>query len=165
MEIVRNANPNVQEVRAFFTRSMAELNPEDNIFGDTNQDLGEWFEVESIPAYLPWGTMLEVREGGVLVGGAFVGMQNPLTWPDGNKAELFILAVDPDRRGRGVGSLLITEAEAVAKDMGARKLIVNTHALMISVQEMYENRGYVRMGALKDYYDNGDGVFLAKDIK
>ncbi len=130
------------------------------------QTLKEWFGVEQLKEYLKYCILVEARDGGnKLAGVILVGKQNPLTWPDGNKAEIFVLAVDSSLRKLGIGSTLVERAEKAAKGINARKIILNTHVQQMENQKFYEKLGYVKMGILKDYYDNGDAVFYSKILE
>ena len=69
-------------------------------------------------------------------------------------ARLYSLAVDPELRGRGVGSVLIAAAEesAVAHDCIYLRLEVRQdNATAI---RLYEKLGYKRIGSLPDYYED-----------
>lgn len=106
--------------------------------------------------------MILAEENGELIGGAIIGMQSPLSWPDGRKCELFILGVLPEFRKLGIGKSLLKKAEEIAKGMGAKSVIINTNALMKRTEKFYLDNGYQNIGMLKGYYGNGDAVFLLK---
>lgn len=136
-------------------------------FAETNtgQSLSEWFSLDEMSKYLTKGSLIEARdEKGQLVGAVFIGQQNPLSWPDGKKAELFILAVAGDQREQGIGTALIAQAEKVAKELGAQKIIVGAHVFQQKTHAFYLKLGYRDMGVLKDYYANGDARFFGKAI-
>ena len=69
-------------------------------------------------------------------------------------ARLYSLAVDPELRGRGVGSALIAAAEesAVAHDCIYLRLEVRQDN--VTAIRLYEKLGYKRIGSLPDYYED-----------
>lgn len=159
-------NPDLDELKEFFEKVFAEFDPEDveNFKDDDHQSLEEWFDMNSLRNYLVEGALIEAREKQTLVGAIFVGKQHLLSWPDGKKAEIFILGVEPTIRGQGLGKKLVSMAEQSAKEFGAQSIIVNTHISLETVQRFYENLGFVRIGLLNNYFDNGDAVFFKKEL-
>lgn len=53
------------------------------------------------------------------------------------------IAVAPRAQGRGVGSLLLSHAETVAKGLAYTSIYLSTHRLMHESQRVYEHLGYV----------------------
>jgi len=154
-------------LRDFLIEVYANLDPQDSarFAKEQRQDLDEWFSLEEMLKYGVHGSLIEARNNeGKLVGALYIGMDNPMTWPDGKKAEIFILGTLPTERGKGVGTKLMKEAEEVARKMDAKKIMVNTHVLMEADHRFYTHRGYVQMGVLKEYYGNGDAVFFSKNL-
>ena len=78
--------------------------------------------------------------------------------------EVFILGVDADYRGNGIAKNLITKAEKYARDEGAEKIIINTHILQEGVQKLYKKLGYLEMGILENFFDNGSAIFFSKNL-
>ncbi|HSW90116.1 MAG TPA: N-acetyltransferase [Patescibacteria group bacterium] len=166
-EIQVETEPNEHELKDFLENCFSCVISEDsqNFTKESDQTLDEWFSVADMIAMLPTGKLLTIRdEKNGLLGIAFVAKQHPITWPDGHKAELFILAVHPERRKKGFGKMLLLRSEKEAKKIGAAKLFINTNSLMNKTVEFYKKNGFVKIGLFKDYYDNGDAVFLAKTL-
>jgi ribosomal protein S18 acetylase RimI-like enzyme len=137
----------------------------DGEMDDADQDLPEWFDVTMIPSYMPFGHVVVARDDHErIVGLMILGKQNPLTWPDGHKVEIFVIGVSPDVQSMGIGKALLVEAERVARGMGGRKLILNAHAELDELHAYYTARGFVEIGVLREYYDNGDATFLVKRL-
>lgn len=170
MKIQINKHFDQGELTKLLTNAYDNLHPEDSIkFSvDQQQLLNEWFEISRLKDFTGNndGVLIEARgNSGGLIGIAYVGKENILSWPDGNKAELYLLAVSPKFRGQGFGQALIKESEKVAKDMGAKKMIIHTHINMEADQRLYRDKmGYTPMGILKGYYANGDAIFFGKDL-
>lgn len=167
ISIQQQLDPNILELTEFFEQAFSVFNAEDQIdeSDEENQSLSEWFDIQELTSQLSHGFLLEARNDNKLVGAVFVGKQNLLTWPDGHKMEIVILAVGPSSRGMSVGKNLVKESFIIAKEHGAESLIVNTHQSLISVQTFYTQLGFGQMGRLKDYYANGDAVFLQKSLE
>jgi len=161
-------NPDIDEFSNLITKAFEVLAPDDQAHFDAeskNQSLSDWFDVSNLQDYLNHSFLIEARNSQqVLVGVVLIGKQNPLTWPDGNKVEVFVLVVNPQFRGQGIGSTLMNKADSVARDMGAQKIILNTHILLTATHKYYEKLGFVKIGILKKYYGNGDAVFYSKDL-
>ena len=168
IHITRQEKPNILELTALFEMVFNELDVNDQSRFDKDQngqELSEWFDIQELNKYIQHGRLIEARDiYGHLVGAIFIGKQNPLTWPDGHKVEVFILGVNPKFRGKGIGTNLIREAEKQAKEMGARKIIVNTHTSLEADQRYYKKLGYSSIGTLTNYYDNGSAVFYSKEL-
>lgn len=166
MEVVEIKNIDINLLETLFTNSFSKLKDGDSEkFGEDNsQGFREWFGIDYLKDYQKFSHVIVVREQDNIVGGAIVGMQNPLSWPDGRKYELFILGVLPEYRNRGIGKLLVDRVEVVSKREGAQCVILNTHELMTDTQKFYTNLGYVKIGVLNDYYGNGKAVFFQKKL-
>lgn len=158
-------NPNLQELHHMFETSFLATDSDLQTFDAANdQTLSEWFDISQLPAYLPHSILLEAREQDQLIGAILVGKQNILLWPDGHKAEIFILGVLPNYQGQGIGKQLLSQAEQAIKAQGARSIITNSHIDLPRSHQFYLSQGYTQIGILKDYYDNGDAVFFSKSL-
>lgn len=166
MEIVTQSNPTLAELRTLFSAAFMELAGQDDekFSTDQGQSLDEWFSLNELPKYLQYGICIEAREDGKLVGAAIIAQQNPLTWPDGKKAELFIIAVLPAYRHQQIGKKLLMQAEFEAHKFGAHAIIVNTNSLMESTMNFYLKNGYEQIGELHGYYNNGAASFFLKRL-
>jgi ribosomal protein S18 acetylase RimI-like enzyme len=158
-----NSTPNKNELHDFFEAVFLEIADGSHFSAEQDQKLDEWFSVDEMLKYLPDGKLIEARlDDGQLVGAIFVGKQNPITWPDGNKMEIFILGVHKDHRGHDIARKLMHLAEEYARELGSKKILVNTHEAMESVHTFYQKIGYTKIGTLENYYDNGSAVFFQK---
>lgn len=159
------SKPNYAELQDFFEAVFAEIPDTENFSAEQDQQLDEWFSLAEMLKYGEHGKLIEARlEDGQLVGAIFIGKQNPLTWPDGQKMEIFILGVDKNYRGNNISKKLVAAAEDFAREFGAKKIVVNTHIAMDSVHAIYQKFGYEKIGMLKNYYENGDAVFFQKQL-
>jgi ribosomal-protein-alanine acetyltransferase len=69
-------------------------------------------------------------------------------------ARLYSLAVDPELRGKGIGSELIEAAEASAVGHDCSYLRLEVRRNNDTAIRLYEKRGYKRIGLLPDYYED-----------
>ena len=76
---------------------------------------------------------------------------------------LLLVAVHPDRQGRGLGNAIMRHVEALLAGRGARLLLVETSGLETSGLEefartraFYDGLGYAREAVIRDDYAPGD---------
>lgn len=157
-------SPSLQELETLFENCFREYEPEESNQED-GQSLNEWFSIKDMIDYLPYGELWEARDKeGQLIGATFAAKQNPISYPDGKKWELFILAVLPDSRHQGIATKLVHKAESSAKVCGAHSLVINTHYTLTSLHQFYQHLGYTKIGQLDNYYDNGHATFFKKEL-
>lgn len=166
MEIILDKNIDLNVLEDLFTKCFNQLkdNDGDDFDDSQNQEFRDWFGIDYLNDYLKFCEVIVAKEGPVVVGGAIVGMQSPLSWPDGKKYELFILGVLPEYRSKGVGAMIMKKVEEVSKVNGSESVILNTHELAVSTQMFYKKLGYKDIGTLYEYYGNGNAVFLMKKL-
>lgn len=72
--------------------------------------------------------------------------------------DLYWIAVEPGLQGKGVGKILLAEAERLTHEMGGRRIYVETSgkSLYESTRRFYERCGYVQASLLEDFYAPGD---------
>ena len=105
--------PNIEELREFLTIVYNDLDPLDSarFSNEQIQELDQWISLDEMMKY-SYGKLIEARNSeGKLVGALYLGKDNPIAWPDGNKAEVFLLGPFPSERGKGIGSGLMKKAE------------------------------------------------------
>lgn len=160
--------PNYDELRDLLERSFSEILHDDTGYftKELNQDsLSDWFDFEEMIKYMSYGKLVEARdEQGILVGAGFIAKQNPISWLDGNKAELFIIGVLPGTQNKGLGSSILKECEHQAKLFSAKSIILNAHSMQPQLHKFYEKNGYKRIGELENYYANGNAIFFSKNV-
>lgn len=170
MNIQRVTNPNQEELRNLFERAFSEtLKDETGYFAEhpemSQNSLEEWFDFTAMMHNLDQGSLIEARDNEKLVGAAFIGKQNQISWPDGHKAELFILGVLPGSEHKGLGSQILQKSEESAQKFGAKSIIINTHSMHPQIHNFYQKNGYKKIGELENYYANGNAVFFLKELK
>jgi len=79
------------------------------------------------------------------------------------------MAVDPEYRGKGIGSALLAEAERFCRSLGFRKLSLIVFEQNVRAKQLYERAGYVEKGrhpvvphSLIHYA--GDALLMVKNL-
>lgn len=100
---------------------------------------GDRIEVTEVIDKLSTGKFLLAEAEGILVGCVYVE-------PQGERAYLGLLSVDPSRQQSGVGSLLMAEAETYCRELGCRFMDIKLVNLRQELPGFYRKRGYVETG-------------------
>ena len=79
---------------------------------------------------------------GKMLGGVFL-VEEP---GERDTARLRLLYVEPDARGLGVGSALVRQCTEFAREVGYKRIVLWTHAVLHSARRIYEAEGYVITG-------------------
>ena len=74
-----------------------------------------------------------------------VGM-GALLRKDDSIAKIMRMRVLPDYQCKGIGKLILKELETTAKNLGYKKIILDTTLKQIVAQKMYEKYGYKKTG-------------------
>jgi ribosomal protein S18 acetylase RimI-like enzyme len=105
-----------------------------------------------LESYLDHGHVLVARIGGDLVG----HLQLVQTGRDG-EVELKSMAVDEERRGSGIGTMLVDEALARSRADGRTRMVVATAAADIGNLRFYQRRGFRLERVERDAFDAAAG--------
>ena len=74
------------------------------------------------------------------------------------------LAVSPDAQGRGLGSMLLQRAEAIARELGRPELRLYTNRLMTPNIALYRSRGYT-IDREEAYAEGGVTIHMSKRLE
>ncbi|OUC96056.1 GNAT family N-acetyltransferase [Streptosporangium minutum] len=100
--------------------------------------------------------------GSVTVTGAY---DTPPGYPSSTDAGSFWqLAVDPARRGTGLGHRLLALAETRIATLGASRVVIDTSSQATDLITWYRHHGYTSIGTWKWDVTNYDSVVLAKNL-
>jgi ribosomal protein S18 acetylase RimI-like enzyme len=81
-------------------------------------------------------------------------------------ARLYSVAVDPDRRGTGLGLLLLADCEATARARGLRLLRLEVREDNAGAVRLYRRLGYEPIGRYPRYYaDKTDALRFEKRLR
>lgn len=100
----------------------------------------------AVAAYRDAGRVLVARDGARVVGHLQLVDHDPDT------TEVKSLAVDPARRGAGVGGALLERAAAEARASGATTLLVATAAADTRVLRFYQRAGFRMLRVERDVF-------------
>jgi ribosomal protein S18 acetylase RimI-like enzyme len=78
-----------------------------------------------------------------------------------DEAEMHLLAVSPEHRGRGVGRALVDAAVSRARDSGFARMVLWTQPSMHAAHRVYAGAGFVR--APKRDFQRGQRLFLVME--
>lgn len=76
--------------------------------------------------------------------------------------DLYWIAVDPNIHGKGIGSKLIEHMESDVKKLNGYLILIETSgkAQYEGERRFYEKNGYDVQTIIKDFYRNGDDLFV-----
>jgi putative acetyltransferase len=78
--------------------------------------------------------------------------------------EIKRMFVRPTARGRGIGRAVLDALEAEARQLGLRRLVLETGSRQAEALALYQRAGYSRIPAFGDYLDSPLSVCMAKDL-
>jgi ribosomal-protein-alanine N-acetyltransferase len=79
-------------------------------------------------------------------------------------ARLYSIAVDPDRRGSGIGTGLLAEAERLAGAAGRRRMTLEVREDNDAAIRRYLAAGYAGSGRKPDFYDDGAAALVMEKL-
>lgn len=82
-------------------------------------------------------------------------------WVSFDQAEVMHIAVEPELRGQGVGTLIFGALIAAVKKRGAKSITLEVRPSNTAAIKLYENFGLKSVGRRKGYYlDNGEDALI-----
>jgi ribosomal-protein-alanine N-acetyltransferase len=75
-----------------------------------------------------------------------------VAWFAAGQGEIANLAVDPDVRGRGLGSALLDAALEEARRQHTEEVFLEVRDSNARARQLYESRGFVEVGRRRKYY-------------
>ena len=83
---------------------------------------------------------------------------------DGGIGEVKRMYTVPGQQGQGIGGRILDEIEALAREEGLMRLVLETGHVHDAAYRVYERGGFSRCGPVLDYPDTGYSVFYEKLI-
>lgn len=116
------------------------VRPYEQAWAEHQRIKAEWLASE------PDSFVLAVEESGRYVGYAFVrvcpGARFAVSWSASDPlAELALLAVLPEARGQGVGTMLLDAVEGRLRELGVEDMVIDVITTNIDAMRLYERRG------------------------
>ncbi len=104
-----------------------------------------------------WGSLARHEGMWVLEGAAFARFS---LVPRVHEGELLRIAVDPARRGQGLGRRLLEGAQRELKAQGIRELNLEVRAGNAAARALYSACGWSEVGRRARYYGDGEDAVL-----
>ena len=137
----------VRMLIAELNATLLELTPPEFVFHMTAEQMAE-----------PDTTVFIAREDGQAVGCGALKRH-----PDG-VGEVKRMYTRPSHRGRKIGALIVQRVEALAREEGFLRLVLETGDRHPAAWAVYERAGFTRCGAVLDYPDSKWSVFYEKNL-
>lgn len=136
------------------------------------RDLLRVVEIEEISFSTPWSReafLKELEENKLAVylvcevNGQVAGYMG--MWKIVDEGHVTNIAVDPEHRGRGVGSALLSEMIERAKSGGIVSMTLEVRVSNLEAQSLYAKYGFESAGTRPKYYDNNeDAIIMWKEF-
>lgn len=137
----------VRELVAELNATLLELTPPEFVFHMTVEQMAE-----------PATTVFIARDDGKAVGcGA-------LKRHEGGVGEVKRMFTRPSHRGRKIGAEIVRHVEALAREKGLKRLVLETGDRHPAAWAVYERAGFTRCGPVLDYPDSKWSVFYEKSL-
>ena len=125
-------------------------------FDDTTDNLSAVFTVDKSIYFV-------AEENGAILGGG--GIYPTANLPEGT-CELVKLYLAPAARGKGIGKLLMEQCFAAAKDLGYKKIYLETMPELNIAVPMYEKMGFTYLNARQGNSGHcGCDIWMIKDLE
>ena len=104
------------------------------------------------------GTFLVARDGKRAVGCGAIRMLDRRT------AEAKRMYVEPDQRGKGVGWAVLAGLEAAAKQLGVRRLVLETGIHQHAALSLYRRAGFTQVACWGEYASSPTSICFEKPL-
>lgn len=80
--------------------------------------------------------------------------------------DVYWIATDPGRKGRGIGTALLNFAEQDIRQAGGRMILIETasNPLYLEARRFYFARGYIIVSSIPDFYSPGDNKITFRKL-
>jgi len=104
------------------------------------------------------GTFLVARDGERAVGCGAIRLLDPTT------AEAKRMYVEPEKRGKGVGRAVLAGLEAAAKELGVRRLVLETGIYQDAALSLYRRAGFTQVDCWGEYASSPTSICMEKQL-
>jgi ribosomal-protein-alanine acetyltransferase len=100
------------------------------------------------------------------VGGIIAGFIIGMMYVDRKALCAHILTIDvsPAYQRRGIGQLLLQEIERIFKEKGVKASHLEVREDNVAAINLYRKLGYEKIGKLRNYYGNANGIYFKKTL-
>lgn len=137
-------------------RLIAALNAE--LTSTYPEDGATHFRLDDAEVQTGHGLFLVGYDGARAVACGAVRRLNP------NDAEIKRMYVDPSARGTGIGRKILAELESRARELGAKRIVLETGERQVEALALYESVGFLRIPRFGEYVDSPLSLCLAKEL-
>jgi len=147
---------------------MEKILPEDlRIVKMTSEHLADVYEVSVLSFPIAWSFESLERELENKLATYIVALHNGKAigfggvWVIFDESHITNIAVHPDHRGFGIGSILMNALLKTSYSKGARDITLEVRSSNTVAQNLYEKFGFIKEGIRKKYYqDNGEDAVI-----
>jgi putative acetyltransferase len=104
------------------------------------------------------GTFLIARDDGRAIGCGAIRLLDSAT------AEAKRMYVEPEQRGKGVGRAVLAGLEAAAKQLGVRRLVLETGIYQDAALSLYRDAGFTEIDCWGEYASSSTSVCFEKHL-
>ncbi|HTE86601.1 MAG TPA: GNAT family N-acetyltransferase [Dehalococcoidia bacterium] len=104
------------------------------------------------------GTFVVARDGDRAVGCGAIRLLDAAT------AEVKRMYVDPGQRGKGIGSAVLASLEAAARQLGVRRLVLETGVYQLEAISLYRRAGFIQVDCWGEYASSPTSICYAKNL-
>jgi GNAT superfamily N-acetyltransferase len=142
-------SPDAQRLIAALDTGLAELYPPEQRFGPNLK-----------PKHLEdgRGTFLVARDDGRAVGCGAIRLTDGLT------AEVKRMYVEPNHRGKGIARGVLAKLEAAARQLGAKRLVLETGTHSPDAIALYRGAGFTQIDCWGEYATSPTSVCMEKNL-
>lgn len=150
---------------------MSEITTEITICPMTAADLDQVLAIERASFPLPWLQQHFIDElnspyafplSAFDLTGTLLGYICPMQLLD--EGHILDVAVHPEKRGAGVGRLLVEKVLEECRSNGASFVSLEVRESNASARALYRTMGFVEAGRRKKYYENGEDALMMEYV-
>jgi len=104
------------------------------------------------------GSFVVAREAGRAVGCGAIRLLDPTT------AEVKRMYVEPEDRGKGVGSAVLASLEAAARQLGAQRVVLETGVHQEAAISLYRRTGFTPVDCWGEYASSPTSICFEKHL-
>ena len=104
------------------------------------------------------GSFVVARDGDRAVGCGAIRLL------DATSAEVKRMYVDPDQRGKGIGWAVLASLESAARQLGVRRLVLETGVYQLEAISLYRRAGFMQVECWGEYASSPTSICYEKNL-